>query len=142
MAMRMQHAEEGITETHEINVTPFIDVMLVLLVIFMVTAPLSTVDVPVNLPASNASQQLPEQQPVFLTLQADLSIAIGNDHIDRSQVGSALENATHGNHDTQIFLRADQSVDYQHLMDLLNVLRDAGYLKVALVGLGSGPAGA
>ncbi|AUW59755.1 TonB system transport protein ExbD [Sphingobium sp. SCG-1] len=141
MGMRLQHAEEGLAETHEINVTPFIDVMLVLLVIFMVTAPLATVDVPVNLPASNAAQKPPEDKPVFLTLQADLRIAIGNDRIGREQLASVLDRATAGNRNVQIFLRADKSVEYDHLMDLLNGLRDAGYLKVALVGLGSGAAG-
>ena len=140
MSIRVQHADEGIAETHEINVTPFIDIMLVLLVIFMVTAPLSTVDVPVNLPASTASEKPPAEKPIFLTLQADYRIAVGNDHVGRNDVAGALDAATNRNHDTQIFLRADKSVDYDHLMDLLNALRDAGYLKVALVGLGSGAA--
>ena len=141
MGMKLTHAEDGLPETHEINVTPFIDVMLVLLIIFMVTAPLTTVDIPVNLPTSNANQTPPERKPVFLTLQSDLAVAVGETHVQRSGLAAALASATGGNRDTQIFLRADRNVKYDHLMDLLNVLRDAGYLKVALVGVGAGSAG-
>ncbi|MDF0542917.1 TonB system transport protein ExbD [Sphingobium sp. H39-3-25] len=137
MGMRIQHSEEGISETHEINVTPFIDVMLVLLVIFMVTAPLTTVDIPVNLPAATAKPKPPEDKPVFLTLQADLTIAVGEARVSKSRLADALNGATNGNRNAQIFLRADKTVNYDKLMDLLNALRAAGYLKVALVGLGS-----
>jgi len=138
MGMKISHPGDELLETHEINVTPFIDVMLVLLIIFMVTAPLTTVDVPVTLPASTADQKPPEEKPVFLTLQSDLRIAVGETHVARNGVAAALVAATQGNRNTQIFLRADKSVDYDHLMDLLNALRDAGYLKVALVGVGAG----
>jgi biopolymer transport protein ExbD len=143
MAIKINHAEDGLTETHEINVTPFIDVMLVLLIIFMVTAPLTTVDVPINLPVSNAPQKPPPEKPVFLTLQADYGVSLGDAPVPRAQLAPALVTATGGNRDTQIFLRADKSVDYDHLMGLLNALRNAGYLKVALVGLDadSGDAG-
>ena len=137
MGIRLQKIEDGPAEVHEINVTPFIDVMLVLLIIFMVAAPLTTVDVPVNLPASNASQTPPVDEPVIVTLQANLNVAIGESPVSRDGLGAALVSATHGNRDTQIFLRADKTVDYEHLMDLLNVLRNAGFLRVALVGLGS-----
>jgi TonB system transport protein ExbD (group 1) len=141
MAMKLSHVEDGLTEMNDINVTPFIDVMLVLLIIFMVTAPLTTVDVPVNLPVSTASEKPPEQKPVFLTLQADLAVAVANTPVARDGLVAALTAATNGNRETQIFLRADKSVDYDHLMGLLNVLRDAGYLKVALVGIGTGATG-
>lgn len=134
MAIHLSHSDDGLVETHDINVTPFIDVMLVLLVIFMITAPLSTVDVPVNLPVAKADQKPPEVKPVYLTLQADYGIAVGDTHIDRNAFASAIVAATSGNRDTRIFLRADKSVDYDHLMELLNELGDAGYLKIALVG--------
>jgi len=148
--MKISHAEDGLPENHEINVTPFIDVMLVLLIIFMVTAPLTTVDVPINLPVSTAQPQPPaEDKPVYLTLQSNLSISVGNDLVGRDPVAAALTRATKGNRESQIFLRADKSVNYDKLMDLLNVLRNAGYLKVALVGLdaasnggATGPSGA
>jgi biopolymer transport protein ExbD len=141
MGMKLDHSQDGLAETHEINVTPFIDVMLVLLIIFMVTAPLTTVDVPVKLPVSNAEQKPPPEKPVYVTLQSDLSIAVGETHVGKEAVPAALAAATKGNRDSQVFLRADETVDYDHLMGLLNVLRAAGYLKVALVGLDA-PGGA
>ena len=76
---------------HGINVTPFIDVMLVLLIIFMVAAPLATVDIAVDLPSSNAEQQQKPDKPVYLTLKPDLTLAIGDDSVARDQLASALE---------------------------------------------------
>jgi biopolymer transport protein ExbD len=142
VAGKINHIDDGLVENHEINVTPFIDVMLVLLVIFMITAPLSTVDIPVKLPVANAEQTRPPDKPVYVTLQADGIVAVGNDRVSHSQIPAALARITQGNRDSQLFLRADKSVRYERLMDLLNVLRNAGYLKVALVGIQSGTAGA
>ncbi|MCG6204633.1 TonB system transport protein ExbD [Rhodopseudomonas sp. HC1] len=130
--------DDELAETHEINVTPFIDVMLVLLIIFMVAAPLATVDVGVDLPASTAASQPRPDKPVFVSLRADLSLAIGEDSVPRDGLGSALAAATLGNKDERIFLRADKAVSYGELMAAMNLLRDAGYLKVALVGLDEG----
>lgn len=137
MGIKLSHSDEGLPETHEINVTPFIDVMLVLLIIFMVTAPLTTVDVPVNLPVSSAQPTVRQPDPVFVTIQANLTVAIGDRRVTQDSLASAIASATKGDRQTPIFLRADKTVDYGHLMDLLNVLRNAGYLKVALVGLQS-----
>ncbi|MDY6982851.1 MAG: TonB system transport protein ExbD [Pseudomonadota bacterium] len=122
-------------EAHDINVTPFIDVMLVLLIIFMVAAPLATVDVSVDLPASTATPQPRPDQPLYLTLQSDLALTLGEERVAREQLAAALVQHTGGDRDTRVFVRADRSVDYGALMDLMNTLRDAGYLKVALVGL-------
>ena len=119
----------------EINVTPFVDVMLVLLIIFMVAAPLATVDIQVNLPASTAEQQQRPDKPLFLTIRSDLTLALGNDPISRERLGGTIEAAANGDKDTRIFLRADKSVPYNELMDVMNLLRTAGYLKIALVGL-------
>ncbi len=77
MSVRLDHGEDSLAELHEINVTPFIDVMLVLLIIFMVAAPLATVDVAVNLPASTAEPQPRPDKPIFLTVKADLTLALG-----------------------------------------------------------------
>jgi biopolymer transport protein ExbD len=126
---------EGDTELHEINVTPFIDVMLVLLIIFMVAAPLSTVDIAVDLPVSTATPQPRSQKPLFLTIKADLSLAVGNDPVPAGQLAHRLDAATDMDRQRRVFLLADKSVPYGELMRVINLLRDAGYLKLALVGL-------
>ena len=126
---------DDLDESHEINVTPFIDVMLVLLIIFMVAAPLSTVDVAVDLPASNAAPQQRPEEPIFLTVKEDLTLAFGNDTVSRDQLKTLLDQKTNGNFDERIFVRADKAVDYGDLMETLNLLRDIGYLKIGLVGL-------
>ncbi|MDC7789432.1 biopolymer transport protein ExbD [Rhodoplanes tepidamans] len=131
-----------LVETHEINVTPFIDVMLVLLIIFMVAAPLSTVDVAVDLPASNAAPQPRPREPVFLTVKGDLSLALGNDTVPRENLKAALDGKTDGDVEERVFVRADKTVDYGDLMAVMNLLRDAGYLKIGLVGLEAAPAAA
>jgi len=122
-------------ESHEINVTPFIDVMLVLLIIFMVAAPLATVDLGVDLPASAVEPSPRPDQPVFVTVKPDLSVAVGEDVIAREALTSSLDSATQGKKDERIFLRADKAVSYGDLMEVMNLLRNAGYLKIALVGL-------
>jgi biopolymer transport protein ExbD len=121
--------------THEINVTPFIDVMLVLLIIFMVAAPLATVDIGVELPATAAEPAPRPDKPVFVTVKPDLSIAVGEDVVAREALTSSLDTATRGRKGERIYLRADKAVSYGDLMDVMNTLRNAGYLKVALVGL-------
>jgi biopolymer transport protein ExbD len=135
MATRLGDGEDDNAELHEINVTPFIDVMLVLLIIFMVAAPLSTVDVAVDLPVSTAQPQPRPEKPLFLTIKADQSLALGNDPVPAGQLASALDAATAADRDKRIFLRADKSVSYGELTRVMNLLRAAGYLKVALVGL-------
>ena len=137
MSIRMAREEDDLVETHEINVTPFIDVMLVLLIIFMVAAPLATVDISVDLPSSTAEAQPRPEKPIFLTVKPDLSLTLGDDVIARSGLAGALEAATDGNHDQRIFLRADRVVSYGDLMAVMNALRSAGFLKVALVGMQS-----
>ena len=135
MSVRLDHGDDKLDELHEINVTPFIDVILVLLIIFMVAAPLATVDIAVNLPAATAEPQPRPEKPVFLTVKSDLTLALGETVIPRSLLDSALIAAAKGEKDTRIFLRADKSVPYGEMMEVMNLMRKAGFLKIALVGL-------
>lgn len=135
MAIRLGHDGDDFAETHEINVTPFIDVILVLLIIFMIAAPLATVDVPVDLPASTMERQQRPDHPIFLTVKADLTLALADDPVSRDGLAAALDIASRNNRDERIFLRADRAVSYGDVMAVMNALRAAGYLKVALVGL-------
>jgi biopolymer transport protein ExbD len=135
MAGGLQNGEDELAESHEINVTPFIDVMLVLLIIFMVAAPLSTVDVAVDLPVSTAKAQPRPDRPIFITVKADRSLALGNDPVAPGGLAAALDAATNRDRQQRLFLRADKSVPYGDMMQVMNLLRRAGYLKVALVGL-------
>ena len=135
MGLHLNEGGDDLAENHEINVTPFIDVMLVLLIIFMVAAPLATVDIKVDLPASTAKPAPRPQKPVFLSVKADQNLYVGDDKVERTQLGQILDAKTHGNKDTTIFFQADKGVDYGDLMEVMNTLRGAGYLKVGLVGL-------
>jgi biopolymer transport protein ExbD len=127
--------DDEFDEAHEINVTPFIDVMLVLLIIFMIAAPLSTVDLPVDLPSSTATPQKKPDKPTYLTIKADLAVAIGETQIKRVDLVRSLDANSEQGKDRRIFLRADKAVPYGELMDVLERLRAGGYLKVALVAL-------
>jgi biopolymer transport protein ExbD len=135
MAMRLNDDSVGDGEMHEINVTPFIDVMLVLLIIFMVAAPLATVDVRVNLPASTSAPQPRPEKPVYLSIKEDKQIYIGNDAVTKETLVNALTAQTEGKKDTTIFFQADKSVDYETLMSVMDQLREAGYLKIGLMGM-------
>jgi TonB system transport protein ExbD (group 1) len=138
MSVRLDHGGDSLDELHEINVTPFIDVMLVLLIIFMIAAPLATVDLTVDLPTANAERTERPEKPLILTLKTDLGITLDNDAVARNALGSALDQATGGDKEKRVFLRADKSVPYGALMGLMNELRSAGYLHIALVGLEAG----
>jgi biopolymer transport protein ExbD len=135
MAIRLSPQEDSLEEIHEINVTPFIDVILVLLIIFMVAAPLSTVDVNVDLPASTANPAPRPNKPLFLTVKSDLTLALGEAPIARGDLAGALDAEAQGDKEQRIFVRADRAVPYGEVMELMNLLRGAGYLKIGLVGM-------
>ena len=121
-------------ETHEINVTPFIDVILVLLIIFMVAAPLSTVDLPVDLPSSTATPQKKPDKPTYVSIKPDLSVAVGESIVKRSDLISSLDAAMGSAPERLVFVRADKQVPYGDLMDVLEILRRGNY-RMKLVAL-------
>ena len=137
MAMRLNEESDDSGELHEINVTPFIDVMLVLLIIFLVAAPLATVDIKVNLPASTAKPQPRPEKPVFLTVKADNQLLVGEQEVTKETLAQILDQTTESNKETTIFFQADKTVDYETLMGIMDALRKAGYLKVGVVGMES-----
>ncbi len=139
MAVQLGRDDDDLAEAHEINVTPFIDVMLVLLIIFIVVTPLATVDVPVDLPASTAQPQPRPDKPLFLSIKSDLTLALDNAEVPQDALAGALDAATKGDKQQRIFLRAAKSVSYGELTEVMNALRAAGYLKIALVGLEAKP---
>ena len=140
MAAGLAPEREEDEEQHDINITPFIDVMLVLLIIFMVAAPLSTVDIPVDLPVSTAKPQARPEKPLFVTIKADLSLAVGETPVAAAYLTRALDEITLTSRDTRVFLRGDKAVPYGEILRLMDRLREAGYTKVGLVGLEAGSA--
>lgn len=135
--MQFSHQDESPEELHDINVTPFIDVMLVLLIIFMVAAPLATVEIQVTLPTAATEPTTPPDSPVILTLKADLSLRINGEPVADTALSETLNQAMKEDKQQPIFLRADKTVDYEHLIALMDKLRNAGYLNMALVALES-----
>lgn len=124
----------GFAPMSEINVTPFVDVMLVLLIVFMVAAPLSTVDVPVSLPASTAPPQERPEEPIWLTVTVEGVWSVGATDVTPEGLGAALEVASGGDRGRAVLIRGDAALPYGRMMEVLDALRAAGFLKVALVG--------
>jgi biopolymer transport protein ExbD len=127
--------DDEFSESHEINVTPFIDVMLVLLIIFMVAAPLSTVDLPVDLPTSSATPQKKPDKPTYVSIKPDLTLAIGENPVKRTELVHSLDTLADMSKDKYVFLRADRAVPYGELMGVMEILRAGGYARVKLVAL-------
>jgi biopolymer transport protein ExbD len=125
MSVRLDHGEDSPDELHEINVTPFIDVMLVLLIIFMVAAPLATVDMTLNLPRLDAPSRT--DKPLEVWVRADLTVTIGGNPVARDMLGRALLDATNGDKDARILLTADKAVPYGEMLELMNRMYEAGY---------------
>ena len=125
-----------IEQNSEINVTPFVDVMLVLLIIFMVAAPLATVSVEIELPTAVAPPQENPPKPIFISLQSDSDIYIGDGRTSLGTLGDDLRRliGTRNPDEERIFIRADTTTRYGDFMQLMNALQDNGFYSVALVG--------
>ena len=125
-----------IEQNSEINVTPFVDVMLVLLIIFMVAAPLATVSVEIELPTAVAPPQENPPKPIFISLQSDSDIYIGDGRTSLGTLGDDLRRliGTRNPDEERIFIRADRTTRYGDFMQLMNALQDNGFYSVALVG--------
>ncbi|MDN4982811.1 TonB system transport protein ExbD [Bradyrhizobium arachidis] len=134
--------DDDFSETHDINVTPFIDVILVLLIIFMVAAPLSTVDLPIDLPTSSATPQKKPDKPTYVSIKPDLTLAIGENAVKRTDLVSSLDALADMSKDKYVFLRADKVVPYGELMGVMEILRAGGYSRIKLVALEAPPAAA
>ena len=135
MGFQTSSDSDELVENHDINVTPLVDVMLVLLIIVMVAAPLATVNVPVDLPSSSAEATPLPDEPLFLTVGKGLELTLGEDKT------STLEQLPFDlpllikDQNQRIYLRADKNITYDELMKVMNTLVRAGYSQIALVGL-------
>ena len=132
----------NVQQNSEINVTPFVDVMLVLLIIFMVAAPLATVSVEIELPPAVAPPQQNPAKPVFISLQSDGDLYIGDFKTNLGVMGDDLRKNIGSRNPEQerIFIRGDTGVLYRDFMAVMNTLQDNGFYSVALVGQDTGPA--
>jgi len=117
----------------EINVTPMVDVMLVLLIIFMVAAPMLTAGVPVNLPQSKAAPLNEKIEPLAITIKADGQVFIQDTAVAVEELAARLQAITENKPDTRIYVRGDHSLDYGRVMEVMGLITSAGFTKVALI---------
>ena len=127
----------NIEQNSEINVTPFVDVMLVLLIIFMVAAPLATVSVQVKLPPATTKPSPNPPKPIYISIQANGDTYIGDNPTDLASIGSDLRKQIGKRDPTKerIFIRGDEEMEYKNFMGVMNALQDNGFYSVALIGL-------
>jgi len=117
----------------EINVTPFVDVMLVLLIVFMVTAPLLTVGIPVDLPKINANALTDQKDPIEITIKLNGLVYLGESIVEVENLIPRLNAITDQNTEARIYVRGDRVVAYGRVMEIMSIINSAGYAKVALV---------
>jgi biopolymer transport protein ExbD len=130
--------EDGYKPLAEINVTPMVDVMLVLLVIFMVTAPLLTVSVPLNLPKSAVAQLSEPKDPIILSLDSAGGTFIGDDRVDDGDLKGRLAQLAAEDPERIVYVRGDRTISYARLMDALGIVNRAGFSRVSLLAEGAG----
>ena len=120
---------------HDINVTPFVDVMLVLLIIFMVAAPLASVNVKINLPPANVKPQTKPPQIIYVSIKENGDLYVGDNLTDLTELPDALKLAAGPSHvGLRIFIRGDENVEYGKFLEVMNTMQDNGFYSVALVG--------
>jgi len=117
----------------EINVTPLVDVMLVLLIVFMVTAPLITSGVDVNLPQANAKPVNSDSTPIVITVNAQDQVFLGNNQIPLANLVATLQQSSQGDQTRRIFVRGDSSVSYGDMLTVMATITNGGFTKVALL---------
>jgi biopolymer transport protein TolR len=125
--------DDGLDPVAEINVTPFVDVMLVLLIIFMVTAPLMLAGVHVNLPQSAAARQNPPQKPLVVSIAADGALSIRSDIVAREALIEKLTALRSTEGDSVAYIRADKAIPYGTVMEVLGDVASAGYGRISLL---------
>ncbi len=142
MGASLQTASRGVrggrrrtySKMSEINVTPFVDVMLVLLIVFMVTAPLLTAGVPVDLPKSEARQiQDEDNKPIEVTVSSDGKIFVGETEVEKERLITLLSAITNNDPERRVFIRGDQKLAYGQIMDVIGAINKGGFRKVALI---------
>ena len=133
MDQNYRKGKKRYTQMSEINVTPFVDVMLVLLIIFMVTAPLLTVGIPVDLPKAKANALTDQKDPLEVTIKLDGKVFLGESEVKVENIIPRLNAITDQNTETRIYLRGDRVVAYGRIMEIMSVINSAGYKRVALV---------
>ncbi len=117
----------------EINVTPFVDVMLVLLIVFMITAPLLTVGVPVDLPKTKAKSIAESTEPLVITVNAEGVVFIQDTEVEIENLVPRLRAITENKADTRIYLRGDKDTNYGRVMEIMGTVNVAGFTRVALI---------
>ncbi len=117
----------------DINVTPLVDVMLVLLVVFMITAPLLTVGVPIDLPKTKASQMVGQDEPLVVSVNAKGEVWLQETKIGLENMVPRLKAITENNKDTRIFVRGDRAINYGRVMEVMGLVNQAGFNRVALI---------
>jgi TolR protein len=142
MAMQLppsgDSGDERYTPLAEINVTPMVDVMLVLLVIFMVAAPLLTVGVPINLPKSSAAQTTAPQEPIIVSINAAGDTYVADSKVEAADLPAQLATLAAADPTRIVYVRGDRTIEYGRLMDLLTLVNAAGFAKVSLLAEATG----
>ncbi|MGD9742753.1 MAG: protein TolR [Dongiaceae bacterium] len=132
-AARRRARKGGYRPMSEINVTPMVDVMLVLLIIFMVTAPLLTTGVPVNLPQTSADTLTEQTEPLVVSVDAQGKVFLQDTEIDTGTLIARLQAITQNKQDTRIYVRGDKAIDYGRVMEVMGLVKGAGFSQVALI---------